>query len=226
MCTVVLLFRPSTEWPVLLGANRDEMLARPWAPPAAHWPDLPGVTGGLDKEGGGTWLAVDEHAGRVAAVLNRRGSLGPAAGKRSRGELPLLALRQDLAGMDAASYRPFNLVVADRAGAWFLRGLGTGPVEARVLPPGLTMITAGEPDDAGDPRIARHRQQFAVAAAPVPPDWGKWPALLADAEGALAARLFIPDTGGFGTCSTQLVGIGPRVESLFRSAANLQGDAR
>ena len=38
-------------------------------------------------------MALNRH-GVMAAVLNRHGSLGPAPGKRSRGELPLLALRE------------------------------------------------------------------------------------------------------------------------------------
>ena len=91
MCTVVLLIRPGHAWPLLLAANRDERLDRAWDPPAAHWPDQPDVVAGRDRSGGGTWMGVNQ-AGVVAAVLNRQGSLGPAPGKRSRGELPLLAL--------------------------------------------------------------------------------------------------------------------------------------
>ena len=48
MCTLVLLSRPGHAWPLLVAANRDESLERPWRPPAAHWPDRPGVVGGLD----------------------------------------------------------------------------------------------------------------------------------------------------------------------------------
>jgi uncharacterized protein with NRDE domain len=55
MCTFILLLRPGTRWPVLVAANRDEMLDRIWAPPAAHWPDQPGIVGGLDRLAGGTW---------------------------------------------------------------------------------------------------------------------------------------------------------------------------
>src|SRR5579872_6476940 len=101
MCTVVLLIRPGHAWPLLLAANRDEMLARAWDSPAAYWPDQPGVVAGRDRSAGGTWMGINRH-GVAAAVLNRPGSLGPAAGKRSRGELPLLALEAGSAG-EAAS---------------------------------------------------------------------------------------------------------------------------
>ncbi len=52
MCTVVILRRPEHDWPLLIAANRDEMLARSWLPPARHWPDRPDVVAGFDDEEG------------------------------------------------------------------------------------------------------------------------------------------------------------------------------
>ena len=49
MCTLVILRRPGHRWPVLIGANRDEMIDRPWEPPGRHWPDRPEVVAGLDR---------------------------------------------------------------------------------------------------------------------------------------------------------------------------------
>ena len=91
MCTVIILRRPGHDWPLLLAANRDELIGRPWRAPARHWPDRPEIVGGLDEQAGGTWLAVND-SGLIAAILNRPGSLGPEAGKKSRGDLPLIAL--------------------------------------------------------------------------------------------------------------------------------------
>src|SRR6185295_1626446 len=91
MCTVVLLSRPGHAWPVLIGANRDEMVDRAWDPPARHWADRPEVIAGRDRLAGGSWLGINDH-GVVACVLNRRHTLGPDAHKRSRGELVLEAL--------------------------------------------------------------------------------------------------------------------------------------
>ena len=91
MCSVILLRRPDATWPLILGANRDEMAGRPWKAPARHWPDRPNVIAGLDELAGGSWLGMNDE-GVVAAVLNRMGTLGPEAGKRSRGELVLDAL--------------------------------------------------------------------------------------------------------------------------------------
>jgi Transport and Golgi organisation 2 len=134
MCTVVLLRRPKAPWPLLLAANRDELSSRPWRPPARHWPDRPDVVAGLDVQAGGSWLGVNDD-GVVAAVLNRVGTLGPATGKRSRGELVLEALDHAdaaaaaaaLVDLDPDAYRPFNLVVADARDAFWLRHVGGLP---------------------------------------------------------------------------------------------------
>ncbi len=213
MCTVILAITPA--WPLLLAANRDEMLARPWTPPASHWPDQPDVVGGLDNLAGGTWLAAT-RAGLVAVVLNRAGSLGPEAGKRSRGDLPLLALRHPsaraaskaLEGEASGQWRSFNLIVADRHAAIFLRGTGHGPITAHPLPPGLHMITAQDPNDLSSPRVARHLPRFQQAALPEPPGWSDWPALLADGAGPPEAALRVSTPRGFGTVTSTLLALG------------------
>ena len=211
MCTLILLHRPGHPWPLLVAANRDERLDRPWDPPAEHWP---GLTGGRDRTGGGTWMALNRH-GVMAAVLNRVGSLGPAPGKRSRGELPLLALAAPTAAAaaarawDAAAYRPFNMVLADRHGGWFLAGLGEGRPVATALPPGLSMITAHPPNDLASPRVARHLPRWQGAPPPeTPDDWGAWPGLLADPGGSPAEALNVPPRGGFGTVCASLLALG------------------
>src|SRR5918996_1233363 len=140
MCTVVLLRRPQAPWPLLLAANRDELRSRPWRPPARHWRDRPQGVAGVDVVAGGSWLRINDH-GVVAAVLNRVGTLGPAAGKRSRGELVLEALdhadaataARALADLEPDAYRPFNLVIADPQDAFWLRHAGGLP--ALRVPP-------------------------------------------------------------------------------------------
>ncbi|MCH8086652.1 MAG: NRDE family protein [Chloroflexi bacterium] len=91
MCTLVILSRPGHRWPLIVGANREEMADRPWAPPGRHWPDRDQVVAGQDLEAGGSWLGINDF-GVVAGIMNRRGSLGPKTDKRSRGELVLEAL--------------------------------------------------------------------------------------------------------------------------------------
>jgi hypothetical protein len=134
MCTVVILRRPDTAWPLLLAANRDEVLSRPWRAPGRHWPDRAEVVAGMDELAGGSWLGINDH-GVVAAVLNRVGTLGPAEGKRSRGELVLEALdhaaaraaASALCDLNPDAYRPFNMIVADAREAYWLRHAGGLP---------------------------------------------------------------------------------------------------
>ncbi len=214
MCTVVVLIRPNHAWPVVLVANRDERVDRASDPPAAWWPELPGVIAGRDRTAGGTWMGVNGH-GVMAAVLNRPGSLGPAAGKRSRGELPLRALAETTAAaavdaivsLDAGQWRGFNLVIADRTGAAFVRAAGYGKPSAHELPPGVSMITAHDPNDIESPRVARHLARFRNAAAPEPDHWDEWRSILSDRSGPAGEQINVEPRDGFGTVCSSLLAI-------------------
>ncbi len=224
MCTVITLHRPDHVWPIVIAANRDELISRSWDVPAGYWPDRPGVVAGRDRSAGGTWMGLNRH-GVVAAVLNRPGSLGPAANKRSRGELPLFALEQPtarraaeaLVALDAGQWRGFNMVLADRTGGWFVRGVGHGHPHAEPLPVGLSMVTAHDPNDRDSPRVERHLPRFQAARAPEPGargggdwsagDWGDWPDLLADRSGRAGEQLNVTPRGEFATVSSSLVAL-------------------
>lgn len=227
MCTLVLHRRPGhAEWPLLLAANRDEMRGRPSRPPGRHWPDRPDVVAGLDELGGGSWLGINDD-GVVAAILNRVGTLGPAAGRRSRGELVLEALDHAdaaeaaaaLAALDPAAYRPFNLVVADDRDAFWLRNAdptGTLGIDVVPIPPGLAMIDAHDLDDErNSPRQRRYRPRFAAAPLPDPEagDWAAWEALLASGEpepgGEPRGGMQFATPSGFATVSSALVALPP-----------------
>lgn len=144
MCTLVMLRRPEARWPLIVAANRDELSTRPWKRPARHWPDRPDVVAGKDMTADGSWFGVNDD-GVVAAILNRPGTLGPADGKRSRGELVLEALdhaeakvaAEALSDLDPSSYRPFNLVIADRYDAFWLRHAGSHPSLRIRMPSGV-----------------------------------------------------------------------------------------
>ena len=221
MCTIVLLRRPGDGWPLMLAANRDEMLTRGTLPPGRHWPDQPEVVAGRDLEAGGTWLGLNDR-GLVAAISNRRGSLGPAPGMRSRGALPLKALAHDsavraaadLAELDVGLYRPFNLVIADcRDAFWLCNREGADAIDCTAIPTGLSMLTAAELDDRTSLRIDHFLPQFRQASAPRPDagDWAEWQTLLADDRGADAddpnSAMTVVDNQGFSTVSSSLIAL-------------------
>jgi len=185
---VVLSFDPGERVPLLLLGVRDEVTDRPWLPPARHWAGSP-LVGGLDKQAGGTWLAVDPDVPRVACLLNGRGTqalppqpAGPGRppgppGRRSRGELPLRAaadgagLLKELADDRAAlaAYDPFHLVCADTGGVRLL-GWDGDRAAVRDLEPGTHLLTnaghaypaaPGEP--VTEPKAVYFGPKFAAA---------------------------------------------------------------
>ncbi len=240
MCTLVILRRPGHDWPLILAANRDEMIDRPWQPPARHWPDRPQVLAGRDELAGGTWLGLNDD-GVVAAVLNRRGSLGPEDGKRSRGELVLEALDHAeaeaaaaaLLHLDPRAYRSFNLVIADAENCYWLRNRGAeapGRIEIDAPLAGLSMLTAGDLDDPTSPRIRTYLPRLRSAEQPAPDpedlenggDWTAWQAIMASRDyaaedGHFAAMSLVTDTG-FGTVSSSLIAL-PSPAARFGPAA-------
>lgn len=238
MCTVVLLRRPGHSWPVILGANRDEMLDRPWRPPGRHWPDRAEVVAGLDEQAGGSWLGLNDH-GVVAAILNRRHSLGPALDKRSRGELVLEALDHPdavaaaaaLSALQPSAYRPFNMVLADNRDAFWLRNLGTArSLSVQPIPKGVSVLTAWDLNDTeGSARTRLYLPRFEAAPAPDPElgRWTAWEALLASTECAPGepdpnGAMHVATGWGFGTVSSSLVGLPaidrPEIKPIWRFA--------
>ncbi len=223
MCTLVLLRRPGHDWPVVVAANRDEMIERPSRPPGRHWDDRPEVVAGLDELAGGSWFGVNDH-GVIAGILNRFGSLGPAPGQRSRGELVLealdhadaLAAATALGDLDPRAYRSFNLIIADNRDAFWLRHAdpsGSLPIETRPLGDGLAMIAAGDLDETETPRLRRYRPRFVAASLPDPGsrDWSLWEGLMADDEAAPGGEpwsaMRFTTARGFATVSSALIAL-------------------
>lgn len=93
MCLIVFSWRPDSETPLILVANRDEFYQRPTLP-VHFWKDHPYILGGRDLEAGGTWLAFSRK-GRFAAITNFR-ELPVPEGKISRGALVKDFLAKDI----------------------------------------------------------------------------------------------------------------------------------
>ncbi|MCW8943290.1 MAG: NRDE family protein [Sedimenticola sp.] len=221
MCTLVILYRPTHQWPLLLAGNRDEMRDRPTSPPDRHWPDQPDVVAGLDHLGGGTWMGIN-RLGVVAVIMNREGTLGPAAGKKSRGDLVLQALQQETA-RDAAealrtinpdSYRAFNLFIGDSQHCFWLRNRGDNQQLACFpITPGLHMLASRELDDLSHPRIKHWLPHFQASDTPAPErqQWESWSRLLAakapadSPDGHDAMNMNLPI--GFATVSSSLIAL-------------------
>ncbi|MFC0863764.1 NRDE family protein [Sphaerimonospora cavernae] len=224
MCTVIVSVDPEASAPVLLAGVRDEIVSRPWMSPARHWPDHPGLIGGRDLEAGGTWLATHPAVPRVAALLNGRGVPAPAAARRSRGELPLLAAETgELPPVELDRYDPFHLLVGGLDGVRLWSWDGDGLTEDK-LPPGLHMVVnSGWERGDGNPRASWFLPRFAAEARPRWREdcsparfWGEWlrltsqAALPGDDPRALLVRHMLPDGRVFASLSVTLVALAER----------------
>jgi uncharacterized protein with NRDE domain len=140
MCLIVCAWQASAAFPLVVAANRDEFYQRPTAP-LAVWDGPSGIAAGRDLQAGGTWLGYTRD-GRFAAVTNYRSGGGHDVRPKSRGWLVTGFLeghdRPQTYGAevarDAASYGPFNLLLADPSELVYVAG-ATG--EQRRLPPGV-----------------------------------------------------------------------------------------
>ena len=147
MCLLAVLFRTHPEAPLLVGANRDELLERPATAMTVLEASGPRILGGRDHAAGGTWLAVNEH-GLVAALTNRPGGRRDPS-KRSRGSWPLFLARHRSAGEAAAAFverfdpgefNPGWVLVGDRSELVYVDMTVSGRGRARTLEPGLHVL--------------------------------------------------------------------------------------
>jgi uncharacterized protein with NRDE domain len=160
MCVLVVAFQLFSDAPLIVGANRDEVVDRPATSVTLLDPGPPRVLGGRDELSGGTWLAVNER-GVVAGLTNQPLGEAKDPSKRSRGELPMALARHGTASMAVETFlgrfRPddYNgcwLLVGDRTSLYFIDF--TGSVEAAAVPlaPGLHVLE-NKPLGAPSPKV-------------------------------------------------------------------------
>ena len=121
MCTVVVVHRLRRDFPLVVAANRDEMVSRPASSPRRRTtPGAPAIACGIDEARGGTWMGVNER-GLFVGLTNQRAAEPPDPSRRSRGHVVMDALQmRDVAAVRAAitrldpqAYNGFNLVYGD-----------------------------------------------------------------------------------------------------------------
>jgi uncharacterized protein with NRDE domain len=159
MCLLAINFRPDSQTPILLAANREESYDRRALPPHIQL-GCPRVICGIDKQAGGTWLGVNEF-GLLVAVTNRRLNRG-RAGVRSRGLLcrDLLncqtatqAIDQAMSELAANRYAGVNVLgISNHEGGVIYAG---NHLQSQRLESGLHVLTNGDLNDFTDERLRR-----------------------------------------------------------------------
>lgn len=121
MCIVLLSYKTTPGYQLVLVANRDEFYERPTAP-LSWWGHDRQILAGRDLQAGGTWLGV-ARSGKYGALTNfrevpqvpdqekavSRGAILPNYLRGSRDVAEFITVLSS----EAASYRGFNLLVGD-----------------------------------------------------------------------------------------------------------------
>jgi hypothetical protein len=151
VCTITLAWQTFEDAPVIVAANRDEVLDRPSDPPERReWEQT--VVAPKDAEAEGTWIGYNEHG--VLVALTNRWTGEEKRGDRSRGLLVRDALGYESAeeaircverDLDNQTYEGFNLLAVDRNSALLVEYDGIRRV--RNLEPGVHVIVNVGADD-------------------------------------------------------------------------------
>jgi len=173
MCIVFFNWRDSQQWPILIGANREEKTSRPIGTPVAKehmMGDYPFkyVIAGEDRDISGvadtvgTWLGVNEQ-GMVVAITNRDdGLLKRHEMTKSRGLLAhsmlqcpsfLTAHETCVQLLRAGGFGGCNYIILDRFDACVIHAPHKDAVTWETIKPGIHCITNLNVDDPDDERV-------------------------------------------------------------------------
>ena len=144
MCLLVLLHKVVPDYPLIVAANRDEDPARGGEPPF-RWSE--GFAAPRDPRAGGTWIGINP-AGVLSVVTNRKGAPAPGPEVKSRGALPLEALKERTAfqahrraeRIPTFLFSPFHWIYADTEMAFVVEHGGPSDLSVR-LRPGLHVLS-------------------------------------------------------------------------------------
>ncbi|MBI2064926.1 MAG: NRDE family protein [Candidatus Yanofskybacteria bacterium] len=127
MCTLIVAHRLFDSFPIVVAANRDELLSRPSELPCAR---DSGIFAPKDLKRGGSWIGVNEHG--VFVALTNLSEVESLYGRISRGELVMDVLHEKTANLafkktellKGTQFNGFHLVIADKNDMYLLRGNG------------------------------------------------------------------------------------------------------
>ena len=120
MCLILMGYKVSKKYPLILAANRDEFFGRPTAP-MHFWQDNSSILAGKDLDQGGTWFGVHKK-GTFAALTNYCDPTSIKLKAPSRGEIivkfleskKLTEIHFNALKKQSNFYNGFNLVFGDK----------------------------------------------------------------------------------------------------------------
>lgn len=171
MCLMALAWQQHPRYPLVVAANRDEVMQRATA--ALDWwrpaPDAAPVLGGRDLQAGGTWMALSTQ-GRLAMVTNVRNPAQQGRTAPSRGAIvpAWLGTTQSAppfwSEVLAAGHHLVNLLAIDWAGdaCWYANAQTPSP---RRLAAGLYGLSNAALDTPW-PKVRRLKSALGQALTP------------------------------------------------------------
>jgi uncharacterized protein with NRDE domain len=144
MCLILLGYKVSKKYPLILAANRDEFFGRPTAP-MHFWQDNSSILAGKDLDQGGTWFGVKKK-GTFAALTNYRDPTSIKQKAPSRGEIivkfleykKLTEIHFDAFKKQSNFYNGFNLVFGDKEKLFWFSNLNN---KIEKIKPGIHGIS-------------------------------------------------------------------------------------
>jgi len=228
MCTLIALHQCVVGAPLIVAANRDEYLDRPAEGPALRDTPHGTILAPKDARAGGTWLGLNA-TGLFAAVTNLR-SDEPDPELRSRGLLVRDVLGATTAEdaalaierLDAQTYNPFNLLVADGETAHVI---SCAEKTQRIdLEPGAHVIGNVHPHEI-TPKIARLRREVSQAAdAPAERVLDDLARVCCSHDGDDTLAATCVHAGHYGTRSSTLLRLGAESELRHADGAPCTAD--
>lgn len=168
MCIVVLNYDPTSDFPILIGANREESTTRPISSPCADFGYCGRIVAGQDfgADGSmktpGTWLGFNIH-GLTVAITNRDdGVIHGVDQLNSRGVLcydilkhenSLSAVKFAVDSLMNGRYGGCNYIIADFKTAWIVHARGPSDIRIKEIDPGLHILTNLDINDPEDRRV-------------------------------------------------------------------------
>jgi len=171
LCTLVMLRRPGHDWPLIVAPTATRMIARPWLPPARHWPDRPGRRGG-PRRAGRRLVARHQRFRRrrrraqpdgLRSARRRDNARAASSCSRRFDHADARTAAEALAALEPKAYRTFNLIVATIAmpiGCVTPTRAAPCRSRSRPLAAGLSMIAAGDLDDDAETRACGITARF------------------------------------------------------------------
>lgn len=191
MCTLIIYRNASHTWPCIIATNRDELINRTFITPGVHWKSSPNIFAGKDKKAGGSWLGINNN-GMCVAILNRKSNGKKIISKISRGEIVLKALAKnnskeslhELSKLKIHNFEPFNLIIADKNQAYWVKHEDYAQLIVKKIPFGLSIIDAHDLNDLTSLRIKYNLKKIKKAKTPDPDNnnWKEWIDLLCSEE--------------------------------------------